>query len=198
MVAAPRAPWHCVRGPVRKCSCGRPFNTLVRCHTHLMNSSSFEPVSTSTARVLVLGTLPGQESLRRGQYYAHPRNAFWPIVEKLFSIPVEADYDERVRLLNGAGVALWDVCAAAHRPGSLDGSIRKEMPNDLAKFLKTHRGVKLICFNGQKAAALSQKHKSLTVDIKSVTLPSTSPANAGIPFEEKLRQWAIIKEACDT
>jgi TDG/mug DNA glycosylase family protein len=163
-----------------------------------MNSSSFEPVSTAAARVLVLGTLPGQESLRRSQYYAHPRNAFWKIVERLFAIPAEADYEERVRLLNAAGVALWDVCAAAHRPGSLDSSIAEESPNDLAKFLNTHPRVRLICFNGQKAAALARKHKSLNAGIESRTLPSTSPANAGIPFDEKLRQWSIIKEACDT
>ena len=163
-----------------------------------MNSSSFAPASTPAAKVLVLGTLPGQESLRRGEYYAHPRNAFWRIIEKLFGISAQAPYEERIRRLNAAGVALWDVCEAAHRPGSLDAAIRSEAPNDLGKFLGAHQHVKLICFNGGKAAALFQKHISLSSNIRLAPLPSTSLANAGIPFEEKLRRWSVIREACDT
>jgi double-stranded uracil-DNA glycosylase len=163
-----------------------------------MNSSSFEPASTSGARVLVLGTLPGQESLRRGEYYAHPRNAFWRIVETIVGIPAEVEYRERVRRLNAAGVALWDVCAAAHRPGSLDLSITAEIPNDFAQFLQTHHQIRLICFNGAKAATLFRKHVSLTKPVRCVHLPSTSPANAAISFAEKVKRWSIIKEACDS
>jgi len=163
-----------------------------------MNSASFEPLSTPAAKVLVLGTLPGRESLRRGEYYAHPRNAFWRIIEAVFGIPAEAEYADRVRRLNAAGVALWDVCAAAHRPGSLDTSISSEIPNDFAKFLRTHQRVKLIGFNGAKAAALFRKHVSLNVDIPRVDLPSTSPTNAAVPLAEKVKRWSIIKEACDT
>jgi double-stranded uracil-DNA glycosylase len=163
-----------------------------------MNSSSFAPASTPAAKVLVLGTLPGQESLRRGEYYAHPRNAFWRIVEELFGIPEKSEYAERLRLLNAAWVALWDVCAAAHRPGSLDVSIKSETPNDFAAFLNAHRGVKLICFNGAKAAALFRKHVQLDEGLRCVDLPSTSPANAAIPFSEKVKRWSVVKEACDT
>jgi TDG/mug DNA glycosylase family protein len=175
-----------------------PLNRIVRLTPNLMNSSSFEPASTPAAKVLVLGTLPGQESLRRGEYYAHPRNAFWRIVETLFGIPADAEYSHRVRRLNMARVALWDVCAAAYRPGSLDVSISSESPNDFTKFLQTHREIKLIGFNGAKAAVLFRKHVSLATAIPSVDLPSTSPANAAIPFAEKVKRWSIIREACDT
>lgn len=165
-----------------------------------MDARGFEPRAAPSARVLVLGTLPGEESLRRGEYYANPRNVFWRIVESLFSIPADEPYAERVRRLNEAGVALWDVCAAASRPGSLDLSIRRgtEVPNDFAAFLATHPHIKLICFNGAKAAALFREHVKLSVAVESVDLPSTSPAHAAMSFEEKLKRWDVIRKACET
>jgi hypoxanthine-DNA glycosylase len=164
-----------------------------------MRSSSFEPAAIAGAKVLVVGTLPGQESIRRGEYYAHPRNAFWRIIEKLFGIPRDAEYGERVRQLNAAGVALWDVCAAAHRPGSLDASIRFETPNDFAKFLTAYPSIKFIYFNGAKAGILFRRHVALpSAVVELVDLPSTSPANAGVSFDEKLKHWSAIKVACES
>jgi hypoxanthine-DNA glycosylase len=164
------------------------------------DARGFEPIETPTAKVLVLGTLPGQESLRRGEYYAHPRNAFWRIIEALFGIPAEAGYAERARKLSGAGVALWDVCATANRPGSLDLSIRHDtvVPNDFAEFLNAHKQLKLICFNGAKAAALFREHVKLDGGVECVDLPSTSPAHAAMPFSEKVKRWSVIREACET
>ena len=92
-------------------------------HAPAANAHGFPPVASPASRVLVLGSLPGQESLRRRQYYAHPRNAFWAIIERLFEIPAAVAYARRVQMLRRSGVALWDVCAAAVRPGSLDGAI---------------------------------------------------------------------------
>jgi len=165
-----------------------------------MDVRGFEPKSTPSATVLVLGTLPGEESLRRGEYYANPRNVFWRIVERLFDIPLQTPYDERIRRLNEAGVALWDVCAAATRPGSLDLWIRRgsEVPNDFAAFLAAHPHIKLICFNGAKAAALFRKHVKPVVAPKCEVLPSTSPAHAAMSFCEKLKRWEVIRNACDT
>ena len=164
-----------------------------------MIASSFQPIATSTSKVLVLGSLPGQESLRRGEYYAHPRNAFWRIVEALFGIPATSDYRERTHRLMNAGIALWDVCAAAHRPGSLDSAIQGASvnPNDFATFFCAHPRVTLIAFNGAKAAELYRKHVGLTMP-RSIVLPSTSPANAGIPYSEKLERWSEIKRVCET
>jgi double-stranded uracil-DNA glycosylase len=159
-----------------------------------MDSSGFEPIATPAAKVLVLGTLPGQESLRRGEYYANPRNAFWRIVEEIFGIPAAIPYAERVRRLSEAGVALWDVCAAAHRPGSLDLSIRHDsvVPNDFAAFLEAHPRIRLIAFNGAKAGALFRKHVK-GIPVPCIDLPSTSPAHAAMALSEKVRLWSGIR-----
>lgn len=165
-----------------------------------MDARGFEPIAAPSAKVLVLGTLPGEESLKRGEYYANPRNVFWRIVESLFGIPREAPYADRLRKLNEAGVALWDVCAAATRPGSLDQSIRRgtEVPNDFAAFLSAHPHVRLIGFNGARAAALFRERVKLDRTVRCVDLPSTSPAHAAMSFEEKLKRWEVIREACET
>lgn len=157
-----------------------------------MDSEGFEPIACPNARILILGTLPGQESLRQRQYYAHPRNGFWPIMEAIFGIPADGPYDERVRQLAEAGVALWDVCGAGHRPGSLDSAIRRgsEVPNDFAKFLQAHPRIELICFNGTKAAELFRKHVQLDPPVRTCDLPSTSPANAATSLKDKIAAWS--------
>jgi len=162
-----------------------------------MGASGFQPLAASTAKVLVLGTLPGEESLRRGEYYAHPRNAFWRIVEAVFGISAHLPYVERVHELNRRGVALWDVCATAKRRGSLDTAIRAVVPNDFASFLKLHPELELICFNGAKAGELFRKHVKLESPVPCCDLPSTSPANAAISFAEKVRRWSSIREVCE-
>ena len=97
-------------------------------------------------------------------------------------------------------MALWDVCASANRPGSLDLSIRRDsvVPNNFAEFLKLHPHVKLICFNGAKAGGLFRKHVKLNRAVPFADLPSTSPANAAISFSEKVKRWAVIKAECET
>jgi hypoxanthine-DNA glycosylase len=164
-----------------------------------MDARGFEASADPSAKVLVLGSLPGEESLRRGQYYANPRNAFWRIVESLFGISREMPYEDRARKLNEVGVAFWDVCAAANRSGSLDQSIRRgtEVPNDFAAFLANHPNVKLICFNGAKAASLFRERVKLSTTMQYIDLPSTSPAHAAMSFEEKLKRWRVIREACE-
>jgi double-stranded uracil-DNA glycosylase len=162
-----------------------------------MRAEGFEPIETPEARVLILGTLPSAVSLQKRQYYARPQNVFWRIMESLFSIPVEMPYPERTQRLTEHGIALWDVCRAAYRPGSLDSSIQDPEPNDFRAFLAAHRHLRLICFNGTKAAALYEKHVDATPRerriIRSVVLPSTSPANAAMRYETKLSRWSIVR-----
>ncbi len=162
-----------------------------------MLSQSFPPITDPNARLLILGSLPGQESLRRQQYYAHPRNAFWRVIEAVLGIPADTPYPQRCQTLMDAGIALWDVCASAHRPGSLDGAIQpgSVVPNDIAGFLARHPQIRLICFNGATAAALFRKHIRPTPEIPTHQLPSTSPAHASLPFEEKVRRWSIVKQS---
>ncbi|GAB3761931.1 DNA-deoxyinosine glycosylase [Ramlibacter monticola] len=158
-------------------------------------SDGFAAVSRPDARVLVLGTLPGQASLARGEYYAHPRNQFWPIVCEVFGAPIDLPYQARLQLLLDQGIALWDVCATAHRPGSLDTSIEgaSVITNDFGAFFASHSGIVRVCLNGQHASKLYQRLvlKTLSEHLKGawVALPSTSPANAGVPYEAKRRAW---------
>jgi TDG/mug DNA glycosylase family protein len=164
-----------------------------------MHDKGFPPIAGPRARVLILGSLPGQVSLQRQQYYALPHNAFWKIMGRLYGAGPELPYAERAQRLVRNGVALWDVCAAAQRPGSLDAAIvhSSVVPNDLAAFIESHPDIGLICFNGAKAAEL---YRRLVLPglpdagraIRTATLPSTSPAHAAMAFEEKLTRWAAV------
>lgn len=161
-----------------------------------MTSQGFAPTGKATARVLVLGTLPGGRSLASNQYYSQPGNLFWPLMGHLFGAGLATPYDVRLKVLADHGVALWDVCRAAVRPGSLDSAIDQAsvVPNDLAGFYATHPNLQRVCFNGLEAARLFQRlvHPVLGGShhhLDYVVLPSTSGANAAISFEEKLQRW---------
>ena len=160
-----------------------------------MLSQSFPPIADPDARLLILGSLPGQESLRQQQYYAHPRNAFWRVMEAVLGIPTDTPYPQRCQALMDAGIASWDVCASARRPGSLDGAIQPDsvVPNDIADFLALHPQIGQIYFNGATAAALFRKYIRPTPEIPTHQLPSTSPAHAGMPLAQKIEQWRIIE-----
>jgi hypoxanthine-DNA glycosylase len=167
-----------------------------------VHSQGFPPIARRDARVLVLGSLPGQESLRRRQYYAQPRNAFWPIMGALCGAGPELRYAERGRRLRASGIALWDVCAAAVRAGSLDAAIEagSVLPNDFAAFFARHRAVGLVCFNGRTAAALYRRHVLPTLGpelarLPTLDLPSTSPAHAALTRAEKLARWRAVGAA---
>ncbi len=159
-------------------------------------SACFPPLADPQARILILGSLPGQTSLDRRQYYAQPQNAFWRIMGSLFGAVPELGYDERVQRLMASGVALWDVCASACRPGSLDASIvaGTVTPNEFGAFFARHPHIAMIAFNGATAATLYGRHVHGSLDdparrIPSVRLPSTSPAHASLSFEAKLALW---------
>lgn len=154
----------------------------------------FAPVAADGARVLVLGSMPGVASLRQAQYYAHPRNAFWPLAARIFGFEATLDYGERLRALQANGVALWDVLKACERPGSLDADIRGDtlVPNDFAAFLTCHPSITRVCFNGAKAAAMFRRHVLPTLPasgLELIELPSTSPAHAAASFEQKRVAW---------
>jgi len=159
-------------------------------------ATGFAPVASPDARILILGTLPGIASLKQQQYYAHPQNAFWRILERLFDIPADAPYHMRCQSAQDHGLAIWDVCHAAQRAGSLDSSIQAHsiIANDINGLLKTCPDIALIVCNGQAAAQLFKKHIRLARAINTVLLPSTSPANARLRFEEKLAQWQVLKQ----
>jgi TDG/mug DNA glycosylase family protein len=158
-----------------------------------MKKYSFSPISQSDATVLILGTMPSEQSLAANQYYGHPRNAFWKIIFNVLETPFATDYELRKRVLLDNRIALWDVLAACVREGSLDSAIEEEVPNDFDSFLKAHPQIQTIYFNGQKAAKYFKQHVAVTGTYHLVTLPSTSPAHAGMSFKKKLLEWEIIK-----
>jgi hypoxanthine-DNA glycosylase len=159
-------------------------------------SAGFAPIARADARVLVLGSLPGRMSLARQQYYAQPRNAFWSIVGELSGFDPALDYEARQQCLLERRIALWDVCAAAVRPGSLDAHIQRHsvVPNEFEPFLAAHRQIRCLCFNGVTAASLFDRLVWPTLPapwqaLPRIRLPSTSPAHAGMSYARKLAAW---------
>lgn len=136
--------------------------------------------------------MPGVASLQAHQYYALPRNAFWPIMARLAGHGLLVDYSQRVALLGQTHIALWDVIAFCQREGSLDTAIKQPLPNDFDAFFTKHQQIQAIAFNGQAAHKLYRKLVSTTVTLPQLVLPSTSPAAARLSFEQKLEKWAAI------
>jgi hypoxanthine-DNA glycosylase len=157
-------------------------------------AQGFPPVIGSEPRVLVLGSLPGRASIAAGQYYAMPRNAFWFVMAGVCGAGPDLPYAERLQRLHTAGIALWDVLHAAARPGSLDANIVQatEQPNAVAALIARCTSIRLIAFNGRKAAALFRRHVTLDLvrsDIEFAELPSTSPAHAALDRQTKRDIW---------
>jgi double-stranded uracil-DNA glycosylase len=156
----------------------------------------FAPISSAGARLLVLGTMPGRASLRAGQYYAHPRNAFWRIAGELFGFSFTAPYAERVSSLISRDVAVWDVLQLCTRESSLDADIDEAsiVTNDFSSFFSAHPKIQMIGLNGSAATRLFDRHVAPSLHdeyaaITRVMLPSTSPAHARMTVEEKSRIW---------
>jgi hypoxanthine-DNA glycosylase len=155
---------------------------------------SFPPLVGAQARVLVLGTLPGEESLRRGEYYAHPRNLFWPIIFALFGETPALRYAERLAFLTTHHVAVWDVCEIGERERSADSKIRLERPNAIDRLLDEHPLIRAVAFNGTTARRLYDRHFARRAALTYLALPSTSPAHATIDFPAKLVRWTVLRE----
>jgi double-stranded uracil-DNA glycosylase len=147
--------------------------------------------------VLVLGTLPGEESLRRQEYYAHPRNLFWPIVYALFGESSVPPYPERVAFVLGRGISLWDMVEAGHRLASADSTIRDEQPNTIDTLLDGHPAIRAVAFNGSTALRLHDRYFVRRPELTYLAMPSTSPAHARLGFAAKLERWRALPEVLD-
>lgn len=162
----------------------------------------FPPVVGRQPRVLILGSMPGVASLAAQEYYALPRNAFWPIMGKLFGACFELAYQDRLDVLKTGRVALWDVLGSCVRPGSLDASIdaNSAVANDFGQLFADYPSIDRVFFNGKKAAEMYRRHvvtvlTSRAAQISDDTLPSTSPAHASLSFDEKLAAWSVVRDA---
>ena len=158
-----------------------------------MQVRGFPPIAAPGAEILILGSMPGLASLEAGEYYAHPRNAFWPIMGDLFGAGPDQPYAARVAALTARQVAVWDVLQLCVRPGSLDTDIRDEVPNDFAAFFAAHPRIRRIGLNGGKAAASFRKYAAghMPDGAESVLLPSTSPAHAARSLDKKCAMWRM-------
>ena len=149
------------------------------------------PIAPRDARLLVLGSFPGVASLQSQQYYAHPRNQFWPILSALWGVDLVAlTYPRRVAEARRRGLAVWDVYAACQREGSLDSAIEAPVPNDLAALAATLPRLAAVAHNGGESARAMRITRSLGLPVH--RLPSTSPANASWSFERKLAAWREV------
>ena len=164
---------------------------------------SFAPISTQDAKVLILGSMPGNISLIARQYYANPQNAFWRITAELLGFYFSAPYAERIAALKSARIALWDVLQSCTREGSLDASIARdtEVANNFVAFFETHKHITHVFFNGATAEACFKRHvinnisnfdNLATRPLHYCRLPSTSPANAAMSLADKYQAWQKI------
>ena len=150
------------------------------------------PVGASDARLLILGSLPGDASLAAARYYAHPTNQFWRLLGAAIGEDlVTLNYDGRLERLAAREVALWDVVAGAQRDGSLDGAMRDVRANPLAEFVRTHPRLEAVAFNGRTAATIGRRALETVTGIELVDLPSSSAALTR-PFAEKLLIWGDL------
>lgn len=157
----------------------------------MTRKSSFPPVANASARILILGSLPGEQSLAKAQYYGHPQNQFWRLMGAVTGVDLHAlDYEARIQALITARVGLWDVVASALRPGSLDGAIRDHEANDLRGLAASLPDLRAVGFNGGTAARIGRKALA-GLDVALVDLPSSSPAYT-LSFERKRDAWLAL------
>ena len=150
------------------------------------------PVGSSDARLLILGSLPGEASLKAQRYYAHPQNQFWRLLGAAIGVDLAAmEYDDRLTSLVARGIALWDVVGEARREGSLDGAIRGATPNRLADYIATHPKLRAVAFNGQTAGRLGRLALADAAKLQLIDLPSSSPAYT-LPFAWKVERWSEL------
>jgi hypoxanthine-DNA glycosylase len=160
----------------------------------VMRKISFEPISNPGTVVLILGTMPGDKSLKMSEYYAHSRNRFWKIISIITKQNYPKTYSEKKELLLNHRIGIWDVAHSVIRKGSLDYSIVRELPNDLESFVLNHKKLKVVAFNGSKAEQLFNKYFARKPNLKYLSLPSTSPANTGFDFDTICKKWSQIEK----
>lgn len=156
------------------------------------------PIVDENTKVLIVGSMPGKQSLEKQQYYGNPRNHFWAIIATLLATEIPESYPEKITLLRANQIGLWDSIESCERKGSLDATIKNEVPNDFAALFKQYPQIQFVLFNGGKSFDVFKKRVGLDVleNRSYEKMPSTSP----IPgkniksFDEKVATWSILKK----
>jgi hypoxanthine-DNA glycosylase len=149
------------------------------------------PVIAADARVLILGSFPSEASLAARQYYAHPRNHFWPVLGAVLGEPLaELPYADRLSRVRAHRIAIWDTIVACERAGSLDAAIRNAERGEIARIRRVARDLKAVCFNGNTAGRAQAAWAA--AGYETLVLPSTSPAYTR-PFAQKLAAWCELR-----
>ena len=162
--------------------------------TGFMRKTAFAPIVNTDSKILILGTIPGTESLRRQQYYGHKFNQFWKIIFSLFDEEFSDEYDKRIALLLRHNIALWDVLQSCEGQGSADTDIKNEQANDFDSFFKQYPGIRTVFFASRKAEQFYKKYVGLNNRLTFYTLPSPSTANARMTLQQKIEKWELIKD----
>ena len=153
---------------------------------------SFEPVYAPDARVMIVGSMPSVKSLADSQYYAHPRNAFWPILFEVFGVEPTRDYEAKKELILSHGLALWDAASVCEREGSLDSAMRGVQYNDFAALYERCPNIHTVLCNGGTAHALFLK-SGFAGGRRVIRMPSTSPAYT-MAYGRKVEAWRAALE----
>lgn len=163
--------------------------------------TGFAPIARADATRMVLGSMPSKLSLQHQQYYGNPRNAFWKICARGLAFDVSAPYAQRCAALIRARIAVWDVLYACVRKTSLDSDIEADsiIANDFNDRLSASPFLRTIYFNGAAAEQLFRRHvapqlATRLAGISMFRLPSSSPANAALNFDEKFARWSVLFE----
>lgn len=157
-----------------------------------MRKIAFPPIVDKDSRILLLGTMPGEESLRLQQYYGHKSNQFWKILFTLFNKPFFSDYEERKKLVKDNNIALWDVLSSCEGEGSADSCIKNEAANDFESFFAAYPQIKVIFFTSAKAAEFYKRYIGFDDSRTYHTLPSPSSAYAKMRLKEKIEKWKVL------
>jgi hypoxanthine-DNA glycosylase len=158
-----------------------------------MKKEGFKPIIDKNTEIIVLGTMPGDRSIQTGEYYANSKNQFWKIIFKTFNNGhSEYSYNNKTELLLKNKIGLWDVLTKAERVGSLDSNIHREEFNDFNKIFNEFPKLRIVIFNGKKAAEYFKGFKSIPKDKEYYILPSTSSANTWKTFDQKWKEWKEI------
>jgi hypoxanthine-DNA glycosylase len=155
---------------------------------------SFKPFIDRRSRVLILGSMPGPDALRKQQYYGFDGNHFWKIMPVLFGEEPKESYDEKLQMLKRNGVALWDVIHSCTRTGAMDSKIRDVDVNKIPELIKKYPNIRAVFVNGRFAFNLFLKSFEGKIDRPVAYLPSTSPAHAALPLLKKIERWSVIKK----